>query len=139
MAPMSAERPGKPLIHTAPGALPVDELLPQDVRVPAVLGELAQHVEVHPAQRERAAPVTADDVIQSQGRGRAARGLACLAVGLLDGGDGVAVLQDERLVRGRGDADLGTGPRLGRFRHGAPVVMMHMSCCEALCCTPETR
>jgi len=35
-------------------ALFVHELLAQDVRVPAVLSELAQHVEVHPAQRERA-------------------------------------------------------------------------------------
>ena len=31
------------------GALLVDQLLPKDVCVPAVLGELTQHVEVHPA------------------------------------------------------------------------------------------
>ena len=49
------------------GALLVDELLAQDVCVPAVLSELAQHVEVHPAQRERAAPVAVDHVVQAQG------------------------------------------------------------------------
>ena len=37
------------------------------MQVPAVLSEFAQHVEVHPAQRERAAPVTVDDVVQAQG------------------------------------------------------------------------
>jgi hypothetical protein len=36
----------------------MEELLSQDVCVPAVLGEFGQHVEVHPAQRERSAPVT---------------------------------------------------------------------------------
>ena len=48
-------------------ALPVEDLLPQDVCVPAVLGEFAQDVEVHPAQRERAAPVAVDPVLQPQG------------------------------------------------------------------------
>jgi hypothetical protein len=51
----------------APGSLPVQDLLPQDVCVPAVLGEFAQYVEVHPAQRERAAPVAEDLVVQAQG------------------------------------------------------------------------
>jgi hypothetical protein len=50
-----------------PGALHVEDLLPQDVRVPAVLGEFAQYVEVHPAHRERAAPVAVDGVVQPQG------------------------------------------------------------------------
>ena len=45
----------------------VEKLLSQDVCVPAMLGELAQHVEVHPAQRERAAPVAVDQVVQFQG------------------------------------------------------------------------
>ncbi len=49
------------------GALPVEDLLPQDVCVPAVLGEFAQYVEVHPAQRERAKPVAVDVVVQPQG------------------------------------------------------------------------
>jgi hypothetical protein len=44
-------------------AVTVDELLSQDVRVTAVLSEFAQHVEVHPAQWERAAPVAADYVV----------------------------------------------------------------------------
>ncbi len=48
-------------------ALPVEDLLPQDVCVPAVLGEFAQYVEVHPAQRKRAAPVAVDPVVQPQG------------------------------------------------------------------------
>jgi hypothetical protein len=46
------------------GGLSVEDLLPQDVGVPAVLGEFAQDVEVHPAQRERAAPVAVDPVVQ---------------------------------------------------------------------------
>jgi hypothetical protein len=49
------------------GALLAGELLAQDVRVAVVLSELAQHVEVHPAQRERAAPVAVDEVVQAQG------------------------------------------------------------------------
>ncbi len=48
-------------------ALLVQELLAQDVRVPAVLSEFAQHVEVHPPQRERAAAVAVDHVVQPQG------------------------------------------------------------------------
>ncbi len=35
--------------------------------MPAVLGEFAQYVEVHPAQQERATPVAVDPVIQTQG------------------------------------------------------------------------
>jgi hypothetical protein len=50
-----------------PGALPAEDLLPQDVCVPAVLGEFAQYVEVHPAQRERAEPVAVHPVVQPQG------------------------------------------------------------------------
>ena len=46
-----------------PGALLVEDLLPQDVCVPTVLGEFAQYVEVHPAQRERAAPVAVGSVV----------------------------------------------------------------------------
>jgi hypothetical protein len=56
--------------------------------VPAVLSEFAQHAEVHPAQRERAAAIAVDQVVQPQASGRAAGGLAWLAVCLLDGGDG---------------------------------------------------
>jgi hypothetical protein len=47
-------------------ALPVEDLLPEDVCVPAVLGEFAQHVKIHPAQRERTAPVAVDHVVQPQ-------------------------------------------------------------------------
>ena len=55
------------ILGRTPRALPVEDLLPQDVCVPAVLGEFAQYVEVHPAQRERAAPVAVDPVVQPQG------------------------------------------------------------------------
>ena len=53
-------------------SLLVEELLSQDVGVPAVLGEFAQQMEVHPAQWERSAPVTAENVVQPQRRRRAA-------------------------------------------------------------------
>jgi len=36
-------------LHARIPALLADELLSQDVRVPAVLGQFAQHVEVHPS------------------------------------------------------------------------------------------
>ncbi len=49
----------------------VDELLAQDVGVPAVLSELTQDVEVHPVQRERAASVAGEQFLQRQ-RGRRA-------------------------------------------------------------------
>ena len=45
------------------GALLVEDLLPDDVGVPAVLGEFAQHVEVHPAKREWPEPVAVDLVV----------------------------------------------------------------------------
>ncbi len=50
-------------VHGHADGLLVDELLAQDACVPAVLSELAQDVEVHPAQRERAAPVAVDHVV----------------------------------------------------------------------------
>jgi hypothetical protein len=43
--------------------LGIEDLLAEDVGVAAVLGKLTQHVEVDPAQRERAAPVAVDDVV----------------------------------------------------------------------------
>jgi hypothetical protein len=46
-----------------PGALPAEDLLPDDVGVPAVLSEFAQHVEVHPAKREWPEPVAVDLVV----------------------------------------------------------------------------
>jgi hypothetical protein len=58
----SIRAPGMPGTHPAPGlavsghSLLAEELLSQDVGVPAVLGQLAQQMEVHPAQRERPAP-----------------------------------------------------------------------------------
>jgi hypothetical protein len=55
-------------IHrSAADLLLVDDLLAQDVCVPTVLSELAQRVKVDPAQREGAAPVAVDYVVQPQG------------------------------------------------------------------------
>jgi hypothetical protein len=60
--------PGPPAeLRWSPSALPVEDLLPQDVRMAAVLGEFAQYVQVHPAHRERATPVAVDPVVQTQG------------------------------------------------------------------------
>jgi hypothetical protein len=49
--------------ESPPGALPAEDLLPDDVGVPAVLSEFAQHVEVHPAKREWPEPVAANFVV----------------------------------------------------------------------------
>jgi hypothetical protein len=49
------------------GESTAEDLLPQDVCMSAVLGEFAQYVEVHPAQRARTAPVAVDPVVQAQG------------------------------------------------------------------------
>jgi hypothetical protein len=92
-----------------------DQLLAQDVGVSAVLGEFTQHVQVHPTQRERTAPVAMDEVVQTQPRRRAPGGLARCAVCSLDRGDGVLVVQDEGLVGRCGDADLGAGPARDRL------------------------
>jgi hypothetical protein len=74
--------------------------------VAAVLGQLAQQVQVDPAQRQRAAPVAVHDIVQGQRGGRAPGGLARLSVGLADGVDAVGVVEDERRVGGPRDADL---------------------------------
>lgn len=50
----------------------IDDLLAKDVCVPAVLGEFAERVEVHPAQGERAAPVAVDQAVEA--------GAECVAV-----------------------------------------------------------
>jgi hypothetical protein len=42
----------------------VEDLLPEDVSMPAVLGELPEHMQVHPAQGERAAAVAAEHVVE---------------------------------------------------------------------------
>ena len=46
--------------------VPTEDLLAQDVRMPAVLSELTQDVKVHPAQGEWPAPVAVDHVVQPQ-------------------------------------------------------------------------
>jgi enoyl-CoA hydratase/carnithine racemase len=72
-----------------------EDLLPQDVRVAAVLRELAQGVQVDPAQRKRAHPVTAEYVVQVQARGGPARVLARFLVPAADRVDGVRAGQGE--------------------------------------------
>jgi len=69
VTPESCPKSGRPgqRYERTPGALPVEDLLPQDVCVPAMLGEFAQYVEVNPAQPERAEPVAVDRVVQAQG------------------------------------------------------------------------
>jgi hypothetical protein len=49
-----------------PGTLTADALLAQDVCAPAVPSEFAQHVQIHPARRERAAPAAVDRVVHPQ-------------------------------------------------------------------------
>src|SRR3954468_23310243 len=57
-------RTAKPVMHErTPGRYPLRICSLRDVCVPAVLGEFAQDVEVHPAQRERAPPVAVDPVL----------------------------------------------------------------------------
>ena len=46
-----------------------EDLLAQNVRVAAVLGEFPEHVQVDPPQRQRAAPVASDKVVKAEGRG----------------------------------------------------------------------
>ena len=58
-------------VERAPCVLLVHDLLAEDIRMPAVLGKLAQHVEVYPAHWERATPVAMDHFVQVQGRCRA--------------------------------------------------------------------
>jgi hypothetical protein len=65
--------PSRFMASTAPGGrvtsggtprvLPAEDLLPQDVCVPAVLGEFAQYVEVHPAHDRLVKP----DLLQEGG------------------------------------------------------------------------
>jgi hypothetical protein len=50
----------------------IDELLAKDVCVAAVLSEFTQHVEIHPAQRERTTPVAVEQVVQAESRRGAA-------------------------------------------------------------------
>jgi hypothetical protein len=56
----------------SPAGLSGENLLPQDVGMPAVLSELAQDMQVHPSQRQRPAAVAADGVVKSERCGGAA-------------------------------------------------------------------
>lgn len=50
--------------------LVAQELLAKDIGVAAMLRQLAEYVEIYPAQRKGATPVALDDVVQGQMRGR---------------------------------------------------------------------
>ncbi len=52
--------------------LVAQKLFAEDIGVAAMLRQLAQYVEIHPAQREWATPVALDDVVQGQLRGHSA-------------------------------------------------------------------
>jgi len=65
-SPVNGTVSGAPESERSP-ALLAEDLLAQYVCMPAVLSELTQDVKVHPAQRERAAPVAVDHVVQPQG------------------------------------------------------------------------
>ena len=80
----------------------------------AVLGQFPQHVQVNPAQRQRAPPVTLDQIVEPQGGCSEPGRLAGFAVCLLDGGDGVAVVEDKRPVRRRRNTNLGACPAWNR-------------------------
>ena len=69
------------------------DLLPEDVRVAAMLSEFAQGVQVDPAQGQRSEAVPVNHVIQAEvGRGLAGR-LARLGVCAADRLDGVCSLR----------------------------------------------
>src|ERR1700747_1532348 len=91
--PSGAGRRDRSGAHTT-GA---QNLLPEDVRVPAVLGEFTQGVQVDPAQGQRSKAVPPEHVIQVQiGRGPAG-GLARLPVRAADGLNRVLIGEDERV------------------------------------------
>ena len=60
-----------------------EDLLPQDVSVPAVLRELSHHVKVNPAHGQCAPPIAVHDIVQRKGRHGSARGRASFAMGSL--------------------------------------------------------
>jgi hypothetical protein len=70
-------------------------LFPQDVGVSAVLRELADHVQIHPAQGERPAAIPGDDVVEAQLGCPRPRLLADASVGVAHRLDGVLRLQVE--------------------------------------------
>src|SRR6516164_2671642 len=90
-----------------PGA---QDLLPQDVGVPAMLSELTQGVQVDPPQRQRSEAVPAEHVIEAEAGGGPAGCLARFAVGAADGLDGVLGSEDERIGGAGREAHLLTRP-----------------------------
>src|SRR6516165_11488407 len=90
-----------------PGA---QDLLPQDVGVPAMLSELTQGVQVDPPQRQRSEAVPAEHVIEAEAGGSPAGCLARFAVGAADGLDGVLAGEDEGVGGAGREAHLLTRP-----------------------------
>ena len=89
--------------------------------MPAVLRELAQHVQVDPPHRQRPAPVAEHGVVDAEAGGGAARVVTGSDVGGPHGLDGVRVVEDEGLVRGRRDADLVARPAADRLVEPDPL------------------
>jgi len=58
-------RPERPV----PSDARCEDLLAQNVRVAAMLGEFPEHVQVDPPQRQGAAPVAPDKVVKIEGSG----------------------------------------------------------------------
>ncbi len=100
--------PAQPRHEPSTVSVGVQELLTQDVRVPAVLGELAQHVQVDPAQRRGPATVAVHEVVDAEGGHCPARCFARITVSAANDGDGVVLVQVEGLVRTGLDAQRGT-------------------------------
>src|SRR4029077_4092836 len=90
---------GSPAIRAlcaSPGALPgAQDLLPEDVRVAAMLGEFPQAVQIHPPQGQRSQIVPPENVVQAEPGAGPAGGLARLGVCAADGLDGVVIVEDE--------------------------------------------
>jgi hypothetical protein len=80
--------------HALPGA---QDLLPEDVRVPAMLGEFTQGVQVDPPQRERSQVVPRQHVIEAEAGGGPPGRLARPAVRAADGLDGLLFGEEEGL------------------------------------------
>lgn len=83
--------------------------------MPTVSGELAEHVQEHPAHWEWTPAIPGDDRIERQRRHRVARPLTRCPICGQDGGDRVGIIEDERLVGIGCDPQLGSRPAADGF------------------------
>src|SRR5665647_1940721 len=82
------------------------DLLAQDVGVAGVLGDLGDDMEDHPAQRDRAAAVAEDEVVQRHRCDALPRRLADGVVPLENRRDRVVVGERERLLDAAGEPEI---------------------------------